>query len=170
MATECEIAWAAGFFEGEGYFSPNVRQLKDGPRVYPTVGLKNTDREMLERFHRIVGVGFIRPDAVGEQKRSAHHKDSWRWRATSRTEAEYVLHLLKPWLSPRRLARAAEIFDDRGDLKSTERCPSGHPYTADNIYLWRGRPSYRACRTCVLGRQRLARERRRTSKLSTESL
>jgi len=170
MATECEIAWAAGFFEGEGYFSPNIRQLKDGPRVYPTMGLKNTDREMLERFHRIIGVGIIRPAYIGSQKRRAHHKDAWRWRVTNRTDAEHVLRLLKPWLSPRRLARATEIFDDRGDLKSTERCPRGHLYTESNVYRWSGRSSYRACRTCVLERQRLARERRRTSRLSTESL
>jgi hypothetical protein len=116
MPTDTEIAWAAGFFEGEGYFSAIPRQLKDGPRLYPFVGINNTDYEMLARFHEIVGVGRIETRSVAYSPFNA--KPQWRWIAGKRHEAEHILQLFTPWLSTKRKARAAELFDNRGNLKT----------------------------------------------------
>jgi hypothetical protein len=112
MPTEAEIAWAAGFFEGEGYFSSIKRQLLHGaPRQYPYVGINNTDYAMLLRFQAIVGCGKIKP-------RNAPYgrKKQWRWIASKRAEAEHVRDLLWPWLSERRREYALTLFDERGCL------------------------------------------------------
>jgi hypothetical protein len=70
---------------------------------------------MLTRFHRIVGVGTIKPRRVDSQFNA---KPQWRWIATKRCEAEHVLRLFEPWLSARRLEYAATLFDGRGNLVS----------------------------------------------------
>lgn len=112
--TDAEIAWAAGFFEGEGYFTSSRHQLKDGLRHYPHVGINNTNLEMLQRFHRIVGVGAITVRSVAYSPFNA--KPQWKWMAGKRKEAEHVRDLLLPWLSQARRDRAAEVFDDLGNL------------------------------------------------------
>lgn len=114
VPTEAEIAWAAGFFEGEGYFTASRHMLKDGVRLYPSAGINNTDLESLERFHRIVGVGRIKSRDVTYSPFDA--KPQWKWSTSTRRDAEYVRDLLLPWLGSRRLERIAEIFDDRGVL------------------------------------------------------
>lgn len=121
MPSEPEIAWAAGFFEGEGYISAVQRQLLDGPRLYPNIGIKNTDLEMLRRFQTIVGVGVIKKTYFGALKAKPHHKDSYRWLVTHREGSEHVISLLSPWLSDRRLQRISEVFDNRGNLKQNNR-------------------------------------------------
>jgi len=113
--TKAEIAWAAGFFEGEGYFTGGTHRLKhSAPRFYPAAGINNTDLEMLTRFHRIVGVGTIRSRDVSYSPFNA--KPQWIWRASKRREVEHVRDLLLPWLSTNRRERLAEMFDDRGVL------------------------------------------------------
>ncbi len=59
----CDMAWAAGLFEGEGC----IVYLRHGPRTsdgcYWTerqLQLTITDRDVLERFLQIVEVGVIR--------------------------------------------------------------------------------------------------------------
>jgi hypothetical protein len=149
VATEAEIAWAAGFFEGEGYITYSRHALKGGERRYPSLGLNNTDREALDRFHRIVGVGSIADRySAGYPKAAAHHKDAWIWRTTTRADAERVYRLLEPWLSSRRHEQAAAAFDELGDLRARpkEACPYGHAYTPENTYQW---GKHRWCRTCM---------------------
>jgi hypothetical protein len=141
MPTESEIAWAAGFFEGEGYFSGITRSLKDGPRLYPTVGINNCDLDMLLRFQAIVGVGTTKP----RTKSKTGVKPQFRWIVTARADVEHVRDLLWPWLSERRRARADELFDNRGSLLTRSHCLRGHAYTPENTYQWK---HYRWCRAC----------------------
>lgn len=142
--SEAEIAWAAGFFEGEGYFSAMKRPLKDGTvRLYPYVGINNTDYDTLVRFAEIIGAGYVKTRKA-DSKFNA--KPQWRWIVFKRAEVERVLRLLEPWLSPRRLTRAHELFDDRGNLNAPRAaCRRGHPMTEENIYYWHGARHCRAC-------------------------
>ena len=50
-----ELAWAAGFFDGEG--STVCQSIKDGR--YLRVGLPQKEREPLDRFQRAVGGGSV---------------------------------------------------------------------------------------------------------------
>lgn len=99
-----EIAWAAGFFEGEGSFFRNLRPpRKDGSRAfYSRASVTQKDRSLLERFQRIVGFGIImdRSEGVGY------------WQTTKRGEVSQLLELFRPWLSERRLATAERLLVD----------------------------------------------------------
>ena len=147
-----ETAWAAGFFEGEGYFSAMTRRLKDGPRRYPYVGINNTDLEMLERFQRIVGVGTI---SARKADTKFNSKPQWRWIATRRGDTEYVYELFKPWLSATRRAKADPLFDALGNLNKPRwpvptaththlRTPTSGGSTAGAAHVWKREKSVRA--------------------------
>ncbi len=94
-ASRSDIAWAAGLFEGEGCFTA-CYQRKTGRRYLHAV-LVSTDQDVLERFHRIVGVGKIYPKAP----RRPEHKPCWRWQVTTEAGFRAVYELLAPQpLSP----------------------------------------------------------------------
>lgn len=103
MASEAEIAWAAGLFEGEGSISI-ARRFRDGRTVYMRLNVTSTDKDVLERFAVVVGCG----KAVGRH-RGGPHKPIWDWEANRVEDTGRVISLLRPWLGQRRLARLAEI-------------------------------------------------------------
>ena len=58
-----ELAWAAGFFDGEGNCRLRVDKQRNErrSRIYGTlvVQIGQTDRDVLDRFHKAVGVGSV---------------------------------------------------------------------------------------------------------------
>lgn len=108
---ECNIAWAAGLFEGEGCFDHSA-----GTAHRPRATMSLTDRDVLERFMSAVGVGVMGPS----KRRAAHHKEAWQW-WTTETEFHAAYALLRPWLSPRRVAAAEAAIKARAEhiAKST---------------------------------------------------
>jgi hypothetical protein len=58
-ASEVDLAWAAGLFEGEGFL---VRR-KVGNRVYLQVGIEMRDRDVMERFVAILIAGGVKRTA-----------------------------------------------------------------------------------------------------------
>lgn len=101
MATKSEIAWAAGLFEGEGCIS----MMHKGPYYYATAHLCSTDKDVVQRFFKIMSVGRVVPD----HQRERHHKRQWRWLVTSRDDFNYAMNLLEPWLGKRRTERLKEV-------------------------------------------------------------
>jgi hypothetical protein len=90
-----ELAWAAGFFDGEGWAAIRKRGVHSrinqaGPEGMPAVLLK---------FRRIVGVGRLKGPRVEEGK-----QDLYWWEATSRPDVERVAELIGPWLCPAKRA------------------------------------------------------------------
>ena len=118
MATEAQIAWAAGLFEGEGciYLSP---PSKRGQAKRLTVAM--TDRDVLDRFAAIVGVGGIRPHPV-----RGNRKPCWAWNANRWEDVVYVLDLLMPHFGERRTAKALEILA-HPPIRNGQTCAKGHP-------------------------------------------
>ena len=57
-----DLAWAAGFFDGEGCFSVGTGNLKrSGTRShFVCLTINQVDREVLDKFHSIMGVGSVR--------------------------------------------------------------------------------------------------------------
>lgn len=90
-----EIAWAAGFFEGEG--NVYVPPANQGRGLRLTVAQSSDDGPpaTLLRFRAVVGVGSITP--LGPSHLSV--KQRWAWRVQRRSEAENVLRLLAPYLT-----------------------------------------------------------------------
>ena len=77
--------------------------VKSGVYCYPRAQINSTDKDVLEEFARVVGIGNILPNTT---KKEEHHKDQWCWIA-SRTQDVMELYILfKPWLKARRTLQA----------------------------------------------------------------
>ena len=90
-----EIAWAAGFFEGEG--SITVHNAR------PALQIKNNDLETLAHFRHAVEAGKI----YGPYRHATRlgNASYWMWIAQGE-EALGALALMVPWLTRRRLDQA----------------------------------------------------------------
>lgn len=155
MATAVELAWAAGFFEGEGCIHMNKQARK-------TLGMvvSNCDEDVLRRFHEIVGCGTFH----GPYKQSGakeHWKPFWRWQTSSWDaialceREEFVSHL-----GERRKKKLEEILREVNDPSNppprrgwrATHCLRGHLLDEENTRWYRGK--CRSCRACERGRQR----------------
>jgi hypothetical protein len=92
-----ELAWAAGFFDGEGWAARNKTR-----GVQSRINQSDNDGvpEVLLRFQQVVGRGRI-DGPVREDGR----KDLYYWQVSSRADVSAVANLIWPWL---------------GDVKRTE--------------------------------------------------
>jgi hypothetical protein len=101
-----ERVWAAGFFDGEGHTraslcTPNGR---GGSREYRTlnVTVRQTHREVLDRFAAAVGVGKVRgPYGPYQPRASAHYVFD-----AHGSDARAVLKAIRPYLSSVKKAQA----------------------------------------------------------------
>lgn len=146
-----QVAWAAGLFEGEGCIVP--RGKTSGELI---VGM--TDRDVLERFRDIVGVGGIKIE-----HRPDPHKDCYRWSVSNAPESRMVLELLLPWLSERRREAAEALLSRmehcRGPNGLKTHCANGHEYSPENTYITPA--GHRRCMTCHRDRVNAYNERKR---------
>jgi hypothetical protein len=91
-----ELAWAAGFFDGEGSTGTHNRAL----RLY----LAQSETTTLERFQRAVGgLGYIRARRPPPQ---AHWQQEYDWCCSRYAECRAVLDALWPFLSWPKRAQA----------------------------------------------------------------
>ena len=107
-----QLAWAAGFFEGEGCFSSAFQPKRSGDGgklAYAVTSLRQKDRDLLERFRDIVGFGGIYGPYGGTDVSS--------WQAQKRGDVQRLVDLLGEWLSPRRLTKAAECLRLEGESR-----------------------------------------------------
>jgi hypothetical protein len=91
-----ELAWAAGFFDGEGW--ANVVAPEGRSSVQPHARVNQADPYgvpvVLTRFQAAVG-GLGR---IGGPRREEGRIDLYRWEVSSRSDVELLHHLLLPWL------------------------------------------------------------------------
>ena len=95
-----KIAWAAGFFEGEGSITESNGQL--------ITRITNTDESMLQRFRDAVDAGRTYGPYAPYRRDGFNRKPVFVWHAAEEAALD-VLALLGPWLSARRLERAYEL-------------------------------------------------------------
>ena len=101
MIPECDRAYIAGLFDGEGCVSYKQynRKRAHNKKAYPTwqirLEIAMTDRSVLVWLNEILGVG-----TVGEKRYKTKYtkgwKKQWRWRCSHR-DAFYVCCLIWPW-------------------------------------------------------------------------
>ena len=94
-----EVAWAAGFFEGEGTITASNGRL--------VVRLNNTDPEPVYQFAKILGFGDVYGPYHYDARDGYERKPFWVWLAVE-YEALDVIELLWPWLTPRRRGQAMD--------------------------------------------------------------
>lgn len=120
-----DIAWAAGFLEGEGNFNFTNRSPAGSGRISGTVHLSaaQKEREPLDKLLRILG---------GKEPRQYHglgpnkDKDAWVWRMFG-ASAVGVMFTLYPHMSARRrqqIRRALAAW--RQSPGNRYRCKGGH--------------------------------------------
>lgn len=102
--TEIELAWLAGWLEGEGSF---ILQHNHGMR-YPRVSASSTDRDVLEYILAITGVGTL----YDRPKRFEHYKDQWAWMVYRKNDAVDLMTRLAPYMFGRRWATINAILKE----------------------------------------------------------
>jgi len=132
-----ELAWAAGFFDGEGCAcSPR----EDGIGSSPVLTLSQIDSFVLRRFKEAVGgIGLLYgPYTSG---RRPNQKPQWKWQSQSFETTQAVIALLWNFLSPVKRSQCATIF-----VRSTNKarkaianrgwefCKQGHLLSATRIF------------------------------------
>lgn len=100
-----ELAWAAGFFDGEGCTTvtrcrPKLRAIdQERPQIGLRSSIAQVEKDVLDRFCVAVGVGAVRGPYQSRNNRQPH----FQWNA-SNVDVVKMLDLLWPYLSnPKRV-------------------------------------------------------------------
>lgn len=139
MLTTKDIAWAAGFMEGEGSFYYDAA----GRASSLTVRAAQVQREPLERLQRMFG------GTIGHYENGKGRKAQWihQWYVHGKRAAEVIMTLLA-LLSPRRFeqaVKALEVWKAKPvSHYDRRRCKAGHEYQIRK----RGERTSRYCPTC----------------------
>ena len=137
MIKTSDIAWIAGFLEGEGHF----RGGHNDRRVAVAVTASQKQRWPLDQLVVVLGIGSIKRE--GDR--------IWRW-SVHGIRAASLMMTLYPWLSPKRrkeVAPALRWWRTRPlHPRDRIRCPFGHAY----VRHYRG--SGRECKECENARAR----------------
>ena len=168
-----ELAWAAGFFDGEGTIG-NGRDVRHGGSVniqmsVVQAGTVDNPPDSLVRFRDAVGGGKIYHRKTNKGRFGS--KPLWAWRATG-NEAESIFNMLRPFLCLAKLDQGASALAFRHEwlgLKNDRMrfCIRGHEFTEDNIYVYKNRPTpARLCRACNRERERKLRASRRAAAIT----
>jgi hypothetical protein len=150
MITTRDLAWTAGFMDGEGHFNFQYT---------PVATAAQNDRELLDRLRGLYG-GTVRWDARPKQRNGGIHS----WTVCGQVAAGLMMTLF-PMLSQKRRAQIrASLGAWRakgrriGEGRTRTHCSRGHLY--DAVRSRRGRPPSRVCRQCAAMMQRAYRKTR----------
>lgn len=137
MCKDCELAWAAGLYEGEGCtrFNGTTAVMK----------LAMVDRDIVEAFHRVVVAGKI----YGPYKRSTQVQHEWVLNGWDRVASLY--EQLKPWLGRRRREQAETVLSMRyRTIKPAHDCNRYTvPLPSTSGYYHHRQNGEKACAMCL---------------------
>lgn len=154
------LAWAAGFFDGEGCMSIS---FSTKARNTPRTNIGQKEPELLERFRDSTGIPASSLKLVvngrkfpcwylnyyGFEKSQALIAQLWPWLGPyKRSQAKRVLRgYINPWLEGATWGRAN---------REKTHCPKGHEYTPENTSTYKTGKSYtsRRCKTCRRAQER----------------
>jgi len=111
---DVELAWAAGFFDGEG----NVGCYKHSSYKQKTylrlvAQIAQVDREVLDRFALAVGGGV-----TGPYPHKGRVNPYWRWHQEGTDEIQKIFDLLHPYLSSIKVAQFSKAIEKMGEYKA----------------------------------------------------
>ncbi len=115
-----EIAWAAGFFDGEGsVFVRHTRRHKGGTgKDYPLttveVSLAQVRPEPILRFHNAMGFGKVGGPYGGRK----NHSPYFRWNTAGRPSAHRLAVMLWPYLSSPKREQFRRCWEELALLKT----------------------------------------------------
>lgn len=161
-----ELAWAAGYFDGDGCFHASLRTRPSGSSyTYTSAVIHSTDEELLQRFLAVVRIGKV--TVVRGAK--GNRKPVWQWRVQSFEQVQAVGAMLWPWLGTYRRTQLGNVAWTARMTPVHSRhkthCPQGHRYDEANTYICPGgkHKGHRLCRACMREKTKrgLARARER---------
>lgn len=152
MTRKEELAWAAGFIDGEGHFGSYDRG---------TIGFDLSQSEpahdLLYRMQRLFGFGKVNGPYV-----YGNRKPAYRFQVSNYAHVKEIVLLVSPWLGATKLEQAnaaLKHFEEttwRSRPKTTH-CRKGHELNVKNTY--KRKNGARGCRMCQRDWQRDYRER-----------
>lgn len=114
-----ELAWAAGFFDGEGSIYTSVMGRSNNSSKNIHLDIAQIHPFVLERFIRAVGIGKLYGPYAPKTKNSRQY---WRYTASGYASCQAVVGLLWNWLSPVKQEQAstalASWLENRVDGRS----------------------------------------------------
>lgn len=153
-----DLSWAAGLFEGEGCL------FFQKARTYQTASMKlgMTDKDVVTRFHAVVGLGNICPPRMLKSG-----KQLWMWQVVGFANVQAIVAAFWNYLGDRRKAKAEEVLLAARKQVSPpwkrSLCIRGHRLVAENMYQWVSHTgkARRTCRLCdqIRNREYLQRKR-----------
>lgn len=158
-----ELAWAAGFFDGEGCASLSAQR---GPASTPSprLSIAQVDPRPLYRLQSAIGRGTIRTTTPA----NPNHRQQWILTVSGWRGAQAVIAMLWGFLSEpkREQARRVLLVGRSAPPRNARRthCKRGHPMVGDNVLIVRephGKDGIgRRCRTCYYAGQKASRAAR----------
>ena len=105
------LAWAAGFYEGEGSICTLHKDRGPGGTA-ALMSVVQADRPLLERFRDVLGgVGGIYLQRTASPHAGRYgHKEMWGWQASKFESVQAVVAMLWPWLGDRRKADIKRVL------------------------------------------------------------
>lgn len=115
MSKSHQLAWAAGFIDGDGFITIQNRKTKHGEKVYTgtylRVGACQAHLTPLEKLQDLFG-GSIRPKNSGPNPHGYNRKQQWIW-TLSTAEAKNALEQMLPYfVHKREVALLGIAFQD----------------------------------------------------------
>ena len=109
MVTESNeyLAWAAGFFDGEGHVRADIRSSGS---IRPALRIAQVDPEVLHKFQEALGVGKVM-GPYGPYKNDPIKKQPFfRYQTQSLPEIKQIAEALWPWLSTIKKQQFSEVL------------------------------------------------------------
>ena len=88
VSVESELAWAAGFFDGEG--STSILKAQRDKYSYIRISISQKYPECLERFQRAIGFGKIY---------KANKRNIYSWDCYKQSDVQIAFSKIEPYLS-----------------------------------------------------------------------
>jgi hypothetical protein len=105
------LAWAAGFFDGEGCFFHGVRKRygnsKGGPYHRTETRMTQAHPAVLERFREVVGLGQVYGPYA---KQGPRDRPQWQYVAYGWRQTQAIIALLWPWIGEVKRLQAKNVL------------------------------------------------------------
>ena len=128
-----ELAWAAGFWDGEGCTSVSARRgTASVPRIVGQIA--QVDREVLDRFADALGIGNV----LGPYKsKNPKAQDYYCWRVEGMKNFYHIKESLFPYLGTQKKNQMIRAIETREVWEATAECQYGHRLSQSSGGHWR---------------------------------
>ena len=104
-----DLAWVAGFFDGEGCITPRKYHPKSGgpSTYYAQMCTVQNSLEVLEKCKRVTGIGHI---SGPQQKLFLKGKTRYQWQANGFEQIQALLAMMWEWLGTKKREQAIRVL------------------------------------------------------------